>query len=144
MTSEQKIAANRNNALQSSGPQTLEGKMRSSRNSYRHGLAAKTSATADERRRSDALSRQLAGGSNDYWVGEAARRAADNFLYLERVKAKKAEVIEDLLRITSTVDFHRGTRELAKFETYERKARSRWKRSQRDLEARKAAAIEVV
>lgn len=118
--------------------------MRSSRNSYRHGLAARTSATEDERRKLDTLSRQLAGGSNDYWVGEAARHAAENFFYLERVKAKKVEVIEDLLRATSAVDFQQGARELAKLETYERKARSRWKRSQRDLEARKATAIEVV
>lgn len=118
--------------------------MRSSRNSYRHGLAAKTSVTEDECRKLDTLSRQLAGGSNDYWVGEVARHAAENFLYLERVKTKKAEVIEYLLGATSAEDFQQGARELAKFESYERKARSRWKRSQRDLEARKATAIEVV
>jgi hypothetical protein len=118
--------------------------MRSSRNSYRHGLAAKISATEDERRKLDTLARRLADGSNDYWVGEAAIHAAENFLYLERVKTKKAEVIESLLKATSAEDFQQGARELAKFETYERKARSRWKRSRRDLEARKATAIEVV
>lgn len=118
--------------------------MRSSRNAYRHGLAAKTSASEDEHRRLDMLSRQLAGGSNDCWVDEAARYAAENFLYLERVKTKKAEVLESLLTAASTEDFQQGARELAKIESYERKARSRWKRSQRDLEARKATAIEVV
>lgn len=118
--------------------------MRSSRNSYRHGLAAKASVTEEERRKLDTLSRQLADGSNDYWVGEAARHAAENFLYLERVKTKKAEVVEDLLGATSADDFQQGARELAKFESYERKARSRWKRSQRDLEARKATATAVV
>lgn len=118
--------------------------MRSSRNSYRHGLAAKISATEDECRKLDTLARRLADGSNDYWVGEAAIHAAENFLYLERVKTKKAEVVKALLDATSAEDFQQGARALAKFETYERKARSRWKRSQRDLDARKAKSIDVV
>jgi hypothetical protein len=42
MATEKQIAANRANAKRSSGPQTPEGKIRSSMNSRKHGLSAKT------------------------------------------------------------------------------------------------------
>jgi hypothetical protein len=42
MTSERQIAANRGNALQSSGPRTGGGKLRSRKNAVRHGLTAET------------------------------------------------------------------------------------------------------
>lgn len=38
MTSPKKVAANRRNALKSTGPRTLEGKARASRNNLRHGV----------------------------------------------------------------------------------------------------------
>jgi hypothetical protein len=41
MASEKQIAANRRNALLSSGPKTKAGKMASSRNALRHGLTAR-------------------------------------------------------------------------------------------------------
>jgi hypothetical protein len=42
MATEKQIAANRANALKSTGPKTPEGKAKSSRNALRHGLLAKT------------------------------------------------------------------------------------------------------
>jgi hypothetical protein len=42
MTSDKKIAANRINAKKSTGPMSLHGKLQSSRNAWRHGLAAAT------------------------------------------------------------------------------------------------------
>jgi hypothetical protein len=42
MTSKQKIQANRENALRSTGPKTQGGLRRSSMNAFTHGLAAKT------------------------------------------------------------------------------------------------------
>ncbi|MET4221764.1 uncharacterized protein (UPF0335 family) [Bradyrhizobium sp. LB14.3] len=40
MASDKQIAANRRNAARSTGPRSLPGKARSSRNALRHGLAA--------------------------------------------------------------------------------------------------------
>ena len=42
------LAANRANALLSTGPQTPEGKLRSSRNAFKHGLCGKIHAAAPE------------------------------------------------------------------------------------------------
>ena len=39
MATEKQIAANRANALRSTGPKTAAGKSKASRNSYRHGLS---------------------------------------------------------------------------------------------------------
>jgi hypothetical protein len=39
MASEKQIAANRANAMRSTGPKTRAGKLASSRNAYRHGLS---------------------------------------------------------------------------------------------------------
>ncbi|HXR77922.1 MAG TPA: hypothetical protein VN737_18225 [Bryobacteraceae bacterium] len=40
MSTEHQIAANRANARQSTGPRTVDGKARSARNNFRHGLAS--------------------------------------------------------------------------------------------------------
>lgn len=40
MATEKQIAANRANAKRSTGPRTLAGKLKSSRNAYRHGLSS--------------------------------------------------------------------------------------------------------
>jgi hypothetical protein len=44
MTSEKKIAANRLNGKKSRGPNTVSGKLQSSRNAWRHGFAATANA----------------------------------------------------------------------------------------------------
>lgn len=48
MTTPSKLAANRRNALRSTGPRTPEGKARASRNATRHGLLAHTTVLPSE------------------------------------------------------------------------------------------------
>jgi hypothetical protein len=50
MTTPAKIAANRRNALASTGPKTLQGKRRASYNSTRHGLLSRSVLLATENR----------------------------------------------------------------------------------------------
>lgn len=59
MTSDKKITANRINAKKSTGPTSLPGKLQSSRNALRHGLAAAMNAgptiSADVKRMANAI-----------------------------------------------------------------------------------------
>ena len=48
MTSPARVAANRANALRSTGPRTVEGKAASSRNGTKHGLLSRQPLLADE------------------------------------------------------------------------------------------------
>jgi hypothetical protein len=60
MTSEKQIAANRNNALHSTGPRTEEGKRRSSLNACRHHLTGQvTTMTEEDRAAHDRFSKAL-------------------------------------------------------------------------------------
>ena len=55
MASEKQIAANRANAKRSTGPKTAAGKLRSSRNAFRHGLSGPLPSIQQLRRRSTGL-----------------------------------------------------------------------------------------
>lgn len=61
MATERQIAANRANARLSSGPKTLAGKLKSSRNAYRHGLSAPLQSDPFTSAKVDAIAHSLAG-----------------------------------------------------------------------------------
>lgn len=50
MTTEEQNSANRNNALKSTGPKTIEGKERSSQNAIKHGLLYKVLIVQGEKK----------------------------------------------------------------------------------------------
>src|SRR5436190_17185664 len=92
MSTERQIAANRRNALKSSGPKTSTGKRRASANSYRHGL----SLQADDGQSSDeieALAQRIIGDFADQSVLRYARSAARAHLELLRVRQINADII---------------------------------------------------
>jgi hypothetical protein len=94
MASERQIAANRRNALRSTGPRTAAGKERSSRNAYRHGLrtAFGVNAAADV----EPIARELAGGEEGPIIMSWARTAAEAALDIERVRRVRAELFEEV------------------------------------------------
>jgi hypothetical protein len=61
MASEKQIAANRANAMRSTGPKTAVGKLKSSRNAYRHGLSGPVPLDSPTSAKVDAIARALAG-----------------------------------------------------------------------------------
>lgn len=61
MTSESKIAANRNNARKSTGPRTTEGRARASRNAFRHGLASTAPRGIELSARLDRMAKSICG-----------------------------------------------------------------------------------
>lgn len=54
MASNRQIEANRGNAARSTGPKSKEGKLRSSRNSFRHGLSRPMTADGGGELRTEA------------------------------------------------------------------------------------------
>jgi hypothetical protein len=56
MASERQIAANRRNARKSTGPRSGAGKIRASRNAYRHGLTLSITSTAEYAKQLETLS----------------------------------------------------------------------------------------
>src|SRR3954468_6489841 len=92
MATERQNAANRRNALKSSGPKTSTGKRRASANSYRHGL----SLQADDGQSSDeieALAQRIIGGFADQSILQYARSAARAHLDLVRVRQINVDII---------------------------------------------------
>jgi hypothetical protein len=61
MASEKQIAANRANAMRSTGPKTAVEKLKSSRNAYRHGLSGPVRSDPATSAKVDAITRVLAG-----------------------------------------------------------------------------------
>jgi hypothetical protein len=90
MASEKQIAANRANALKSTGPRTAAGRATSSRNSYRHGLSV---PMAPDSELVESLARALAGETAAEDQPEAAREDQ-----LEAARALAAAQLE-LMRI---------------------------------------------
>jgi hypothetical protein len=93
MATERQIAANRRNALKSTGPRSGAGKKRASRSSYRHGLRARTVFGAERAKRIERLAREIAGASTDAIILEAAVGAAQAEFDIAQVRQVKVAVI---------------------------------------------------
>lgn len=114
MTSEKKVAANRTNGNKSSGPKTLSGKLQSSRNAWRHGLAAAADA---EPVASPAVKRMAKAICGDEYT--------DPDLYDLAVAIARWQIV--LLKVRTTRDATNpppGDEESARLDRYERRARS--------------------
>ena len=85
MASERKIAANRANSLRSTGPKSLKGKSRAAQNARRHGLSLPVSLNPKLSKEAEELAQNVAGGSLDQDILEAARLFAEAQIDLERI-----------------------------------------------------------
>ncbi|MBR0801133.1 hypothetical protein JQ615_37845 [Bradyrhizobium jicamae] len=93
MASERQIAANRRNAQKSTGPRSTQGKNRSGKNAFRHGLS-RPLIGAEFKRELEALVRQIVGDRKGKLAIEFARSAAEAELELARVRRLRAHLID--------------------------------------------------
>jgi hypothetical protein len=89
-----RTSANRRNAAKSTGPRSIAGKQRASKNSYRHGLSARIGANSQLDSRIERLARAIAGDARDPIRLEYARTAAQAEFDLARIRELKVALIQ--------------------------------------------------
>lgn len=94
MATERQIAANRRNAVKSTGPRSSAGKRRARRNSYRHGLSIGAAGRPGSDEHVERLARKIAGAGADAMVLEQARSAAQAQLDLTQIRRMRVSLIQ--------------------------------------------------
>jgi hypothetical protein len=97
MTGNRKIRANRKNARASTGPKTAQGRSRSARNAFRHGLSLPVYSDPALCEEVNALAREIAGSDTDAEIQELARQVAEAQIDLRRVRYARHQVLSDAL-----------------------------------------------
>ena len=128
MTSKRQIEANRANATKSTGPRTIKGKARSSRNAYRHGLSSEGD---NERPRLEALSMTLAAEAADKSRADAAKDLARARHWLADIRQVRLKMLTDLMNCTEPHQM----KQVAGLNRYEKAARARQRRGLKRLRA---------
>jgi hypothetical protein len=126
MATEKQIAANRASAQKSTGPQTLAGKLKSSRNAYRHGLLSPSRLDPVMSAQADAIARALiVGDPNEEKLRSAAEFAAAQ-LELQRIRSKRADL---MAKVDLSQPDIRQLQRLVALDRYERYAHTRRRRT---------------
>ena len=129
MATQKQIAANRANSKRSTGPKTAAGKLRSSRNAFRHGLSLTLPCDPLTGNVADALARTSITDPNQEAMTAATEMVHAQFelLQIRRVRREMMTVME----IDATcVD---KLRRLAALDRYERLAQTKRLRASRKL-----------
>lgn len=146
MTSLRKVEANRRNAARSTGPRSVQGKLRASRNALKHGLSTPATNEPEYADELERLTQQLTAGESDLERLALARSAAEAELLLKRVRLTRSVLLKwaigKLNRDTAmalkpvrnkAASVVKGLGAISRLERYERRAFSRRKRLFRDL-----------
>jgi len=152
LPSDRKTKANRENARASTGPKTYDGRARSAKNAFRHGLSLAVQLDEALRKDVDALASQIAGPYAGSRILTLARGVAEAQLDLRRVRKARhqllSEIIKELSRDSRSVmtsapqsfddlgaTLMKKSKQLNKLDRYERRSLSRCKFAIRALDA---------
>ena len=129
LPTEKQIAANRANAKKSTGPKTAAGKLKSSRNAYRHGLSGPVFWDGATSAKIDSIAHGLAGGK----AGSDRLTSVADFvqaqLELDRIRAIRTEQWANIgLDEGQDLD-PKGLKRLASLDRYERYALTKRRRA---------------
>jgi hypothetical protein len=94
MATSRQIAANRRNAVKSTGPRTSAGKRRARRNSYLHGLSIGAAGRSECAEHIERLARKIAGA--DAILLEQARIIAQAQLDLIQIRRMRTSLIQQM------------------------------------------------
>jgi hypothetical protein len=132
MASEKQLRANRENAKRSSGPKTAAGRLRSSRNAFRHGLSLALTADPAASMKARQMAQMLVPDRADDMQVMAAVEVAQAHAQLLRVAAVRSKLVANLDFASANL---KQVRRLAALERYERQALTRRRRAARKLSA---------
>jgi hypothetical protein len=135
MASEKQIAANRANAKKSTGPTTAAGKLKSSRNAYRHGLSGPLLPDPTTSAQVASIAGLLGGKQTHEDRLEPAADFARAQVELLRIRSVRAEQLAKTAVNGGPDDYLRELRRLASLDRYERYGLTKRRRSSRGLRA---------
>ena len=118
MASEKQIAANRTNAQRSTGPRTILGKSKSSRNSFRHGLSGRLPIDVATSAKVGEIARALV--AEQAWATEigAAMEFAEAQIELLHIRAIRAHMLRSVDLAKATADQLERVVALDRYERY--------------------------
>ena len=126
MATERQIAANRANSKRSTGPKTSYGRVKSSRNAFRHGLSCRLPLDIAA---VDTIALPLVkDGAGDAHL-TAARQFAHTYLEIMRIRDIRRQIMASLFQCWR----HSELKRLANLDRYERSAVSRRRHAGNDL-----------
>ena len=133
MASKKQIAANRANAKKSTGPKTATGKLKSSRNAYRHGLSGPLLSDPATSAKVDWIAREVAGDQTSDDQQTAARDFARAQMELLRIRSIRSGHLAKIDLNGGSGGNIRELKRLASLDRYERYALTKRRRSSRRL-----------
>jgi len=126
MATEKQIRANRENSKRSTGPKTAAGRMKSSRNAFRHGLSLKMYLDDDTSKKIGVMVRLLGSDQTDSMRLAAAVEAALAQLDVSRIRGVRNQMMTEPAQTAGTI---LQVRDLAALERYERLALGKRRRA---------------
>ena len=96
MASEKQLRANRENAKKSTGPKTVAGRARSSRNTFRHGLSLPLTLNAETAEKAELIRQMLVSDQAAAAQGLAAFEVAEAQLDLSRIRNVRKKMMAHL------------------------------------------------
>ena len=133
MASEKQIAANRANAKKSTGPRTARGKLKSSRNAFRHGLCGPLPPDPTTSAKVASIAGLLGGEQTHEDRLEPAADFARAQVELLRIRSIRAEQLAKTAVNGGPDDDLRELKRLASLDRYERYALTKRRRAARQL-----------
>jgi hypothetical protein len=126
MATEKQISANRANAQKSTGPKTTAGKLKSSRNAYRHGLSSPLRVDPVTSAKACAIAQALMGEDPNEERLRSATEFAQAQLELQRIRSTRADL---MAKVDLQQPDMRELQRLVALDRYERYAHTKRRRT---------------